>query len=76
MTARCDAANCWEGLPAFDQWGKPTECYRALRIAETAAPEEIRAQPKVRAIVSNLLSAPTNPALGGLREFAWRLGAA
>jgi hypothetical protein len=25
---------------AFDQWGKPTACYAALRAAETAAPEE------------------------------------
>jgi hypothetical protein len=35
---------------AFDQWGKPTEYYRALRIAERAAPEEVRAQLKVRAL--------------------------
>ncbi len=61
---------------AFDQWGKPTECYRALRIAETAAPEEIRAQPKVRALACNLLTAPASPGLSGLREFATRLGAA
>jgi transcriptional regulator with XRE-family HTH domain len=61
---------------AFDQWGKPTECYRALRMAETAAPEEIRAQPKVRALACNLLTAPATPGLSGLREFAIRLGAA
>lgn len=61
---------------AFDQWGKPAECYRALRIAETAAPEEIRARPKVRALVGNLLGAPTNPAFSGLRDFAGRLGVA
>jgi transcriptional regulator with XRE-family HTH domain len=61
---------------AFDQWGKPAECYRALRIAEIAAPEEIHAQPKVRALTRNLLTAPTSPALGGLRHFATRLGAA
>jgi len=48
----------------------------ALRIAETAAPEEIRAQPKVRALACNLLTAPASPGLSGLREFATRLGAA
>jgi hypothetical protein len=61
---------------AFDQWGKPADCYRALRIAETAAPEEVRAQPKARALARDLLAAPSSPALSGLREFATRLGAA
>ncbi len=60
---------------AFDQWGKPAECYKALRLAENAAPEEVRAQPKVRALTRNLLSASATPALTGLREFASRLGA-
>jgi tetratricopeptide (TPR) repeat protein len=60
---------------AFDQWGKPAQCYRALCIAETAAPEEVRAQPKVRALARDLLAAPSSPALSGLREFATRLGA-
>jgi hypothetical protein len=60
---------------AFDQWGKPTDCYKALRIAETAAPEEVRSQPKVRGLAHKLLAAPTSPALSGLREFASRLGA-
>ncbi|MQA25268.1 MAG: helix-turn-helix domain-containing protein [Micromonosporaceae bacterium] len=61
---------------AFDQWGKPAACYRALRIAETAAPEEVRAQPKARALAGRLLTAPTTPAMAGLHEFATRLGAA
>jgi tetratricopeptide (TPR) repeat protein len=61
---------------AFHQWGKPAECYRALRIAETAAPEEVRVQPKVRALAGHLLTAPTTPAMSGLREFATRVGAA
>jgi hypothetical protein len=61
---------------AFDQWGKPTNCYRALRIAETVAPEEVRAQPKARALARDLLAAPSSPALSGLRELATRLGVA
>jgi transcriptional regulator with XRE-family HTH domain/tetratricopeptide (TPR) repeat protein len=61
---------------AFDQWGKPAQCYQALRKAETAAPEEVRAQPKARVLARNLLAAPASPALIGLREFATRLGAA
>ena len=60
---------------AFDLWDKPTDCYKALRIAETAAPEEIRAQPKVRALARKLLATPASPALSGLHEFATRLGA-
>jgi transcriptional regulator with XRE-family HTH domain len=61
---------------AFDQWGKPAACYTALRAAEAAAPEETRAQPKVRALTTRLLSAPTTPAMSGLRDFAVRTGAA
>jgi hypothetical protein len=60
---------------AFHQWGKPAACYAALRAAETAAPEETRAQPKVRALAVGLLAAPTSPAMSGLREFAARTGA-
>lgn len=59
---------------AFDQWGKPADCYRALRIAETVAPEEVRAQPKAQVLAEHLLAAPSTPTMGGLRELATRLG--
>ena len=35
-----------------------------------------RAQPQVRALTTRLLSAPTTPAMGGLRDFAARTGTA
>ncbi|HEX5493691.1 MAG TPA: helix-turn-helix transcriptional regulator [Mycobacteriales bacterium] len=60
---------------AFDQWGKPAESFRALRIAETVAPEELCVQPKVRALALRLLATPTTPAMSGLRQFAVRVGA-
>lgn len=61
---------------AFSQWGKTGEAYRALLSAERAAPDEVRAQPKVRALTADLLHAPTSPMLSGLRDLAARVGAA
>lgn len=61
---------------AFHQWGKSAQCYRALIMAERAAPEEVRAQPKVRALAADLLTEPTRAGMTGLREFAIRVGSA
>lgn len=61
---------------AYQQWGKPAACYQALLAAETAAPDQIHAQPKVRTLTNALLSAPTTVALSGLHAFAGRLRSA
>jgi transcriptional regulator with XRE-family HTH domain len=58
---------------AYQQWNKPSASYRALLAAEAAAPDEVRAQPKVRAVTNALLQTPTTPALAGLGAFASRL---
>lgn len=61
---------------AYHQWGRHPQAYRALLAAEAAAPEEIRAQPKVRGLAGELLTAPTNQSMSGLRAFATRVRAA
>lgn len=60
---------------AFEQWGKPAQCFQALIAAERVAPEEVRAQPKVRALAAGLLAGPSHAGMTGLRQFATRVGA-
>lgn len=57
---------------AFDQWGKPDRCYRALLAAEHAAPQEVR-RASVRAIAADLMQ--HDRTLPGVRAFATRLHA-
>lgn len=57
---------------AFDQWGKPDRCYRALLAAEQAAPQEVR-RGAVRDLAVGLLR--HDRALPGIRDFAARAGA-
>ncbi|MFD8939079.1 XRE family transcriptional regulator [Streptomyces sp. NPDC059578] len=57
---------------AFDQWGKPELCFKALLAAEKAAPQEVR-RGAVRDLASNLLR--HDRTLSGVREFADRAGA-
>lgn len=57
---------------AFDQWGKPDRCYRALLAAEQAAAQEIR-RASVRTMAAGLLR--HDRALPGVRQFAGRIGA-
>lgn len=60
---------------AYHQWGKPAHCYQALLTAERHAPEEVHSRPVVRALATELLSAPWRAGMaGGLREFATRVG--
>ncbi|WP_139140471.1 XRE family transcriptional regulator [Streptomyces thermolilacinus] len=54
---------------AFDQWGRPERCYRALLAAERAAPQEVR-RGAVRAMAAGLLR--HDRALPGVRAFAHR----
>ncbi|MFJ6617345.1 helix-turn-helix domain-containing protein [Kitasatospora sp. NPDC091335] len=56
---------------AFDQWGKPEQCYRALLAAEEAAPQEIR-RGAVRDLATTLLRHDRK--LPGVRDFAARAG--
>lgn len=56
---------------AFDQWGKPEQCYRALLAAEKVAPQEIR-RGAVRELATDLLRHDRK--LPGLRGFAARAG--
>ncbi|MFD7061766.1 helix-turn-helix domain-containing protein [Streptomyces sp. NPDC059906] len=57
---------------AFDQWGKPDRCYRALLAAERAAPQEVR-RGSVRTMAANLMR--HDRALPGVRSFVHRVGA-
>jgi hypothetical protein len=57
---------------AFDQWGKPERCYRALLAAEQAAPQEVR-RSSVRTMAAGLMR--HDRALPGARSFATRVGA-
>ncbi|MCP9944828.1 XRE family transcriptional regulator [Streptomyces somaliensis] len=57
---------------AFDQWGKPDRCYRALLAAERSAPQEVR-RDSVRTLTTGLLR--HDRALPGVRAFAHRTGA-
>jgi hypothetical protein len=50
--------------------GWPGDAHQALLAAERAAPEEIRAQPKVRELASELPYEPTTPRLSGLRDLS------
>ncbi|MCX4758987.1 helix-turn-helix domain-containing protein [Kitasatospora purpeofusca] len=56
---------------AFDQWGKPEQCYRALLAAEEAAPQEVR-RGAVRDLATGLLRHDRK--LPGVRGFAARAG--
>ncbi|MEU6709652.1 helix-turn-helix domain-containing protein [Streptomyces wuyuanensis] len=57
---------------AYNQWGKPDRCYRALLSAERAAPQEVR-RASVRAIATSLMQ--HDRTLPGLRSFATRIHA-
>ncbi|MEV3948585.1 helix-turn-helix transcriptional regulator [Streptomyces halstedii] len=56
---------------AFDQWGKPEQCFRALLAAEQTAPQEMR-RSAVRDLATGLLR--HNRKLPGVRDFAVRTG--
>ncbi|MEU5612587.1 XRE family transcriptional regulator [Streptomyces sparsogenes] len=57
---------------AFDQWGKPDRCYRALLAAEDAAPQEVH-RGSVRTMAAGLMR--HDRSLPGVRAFAQRVGA-
>ncbi len=57
---------------AFDQWGKPDRCFRALLAAERAAPQEVR-RDSVRTMAAGLMR--HDRTLPGVRTFTQRVGA-
>ncbi|WP_055545795.1 helix-turn-helix domain-containing protein [Streptomyces sp. NBRC 110028] len=57
---------------AYNDWGRPEECLRALLSVERAVPQEVR-RPGTRALTAGLLFGPAH--VPGLREFAARTGA-
>jgi transcriptional regulator with XRE-family HTH domain len=60
---------------AFAQWGKHEQAYHALRAAEQLAPQEVRARPAVRRLVSHLAATAPPTIRPHLSEFATRIGA-
>ena len=60
---------------AFHQWGKHEKAYQALRAAEQVAPQEVRARPAVRHLVTDLLATAPPTVRPHLSEFAARIGA-
>ncbi|WP_280424418.1 helix-turn-helix domain-containing protein [Nocardia carnea] len=68
-------ARYWSDVArAFHQWGKPDQCYRALRAAEQAAPDEVRYRKPIQKITADLLQHPQGATLPGLLAFARRTG--
>jgi transcriptional regulator with XRE-family HTH domain len=59
---------------AYHQWGKPADCYTALRAAERTAPAEVRYRPPVHRMTQDLLHTTNRNTLPGLRAFAQRVG--
>ncbi|MBP8536776.1 helix-turn-helix domain-containing protein [Streptomyces sp. MK37H] len=57
---------------AYNDWGRPEECLRALLSVERVVPQEVR-RPGTRALTAGLLFGPGH--VPGLREFATRTGA-
>ncbi|GAA2317728.1 hypothetical protein GCM10010376_40690 [Streptomyces violaceusniger] len=57
---------------AYNDWGRPEECLRALLSVERVVPQEVR-RPGTRALTAGLLFGPAH--VPGLREFATRTGA-
>lgn len=58
---------------AYSQWSKPDLAVRTVLAAERCAPGEVRTRGAVRRLVGELLSAPRQGAMPGLRELAARV---
>ena len=68
-------AALWVDLArAFNQQGKLSEGYRALRIAERHAAEDIRRRPDIRELVADMTARDRRGALPELRQFSHELG--
>jgi len=68
-------AALWVDLArAFNQQGRLSEGYRALRIAERHAAEDIRRRPDIRELVADMTARDRRGALPELRQFSRELG--
>ncbi|MFD5563816.1 helix-turn-helix domain-containing protein [Kitasatospora griseola] len=68
-------AALWVDLArAFNQQGKLSEGYRALRIAERHAAEDIRRRPDIRELVADMAARDRRGALPELHRFSRELG--
>ncbi|WP_326693160.1 hypothetical protein OIE63_39195 (plasmid) [Streptomyces sp. NBC_01795] len=63
---------CIDVARAYEDWGRPEECYRALLSAERAVPEEVRRE-SIRELTRKLL--PYERRLPGIRDLARRTAA-
>lgn len=72
-TPERQARFCLDTARAWDRFGNPSNCVKALQVAERCAPEELR-RSSVRSLVASLLDARC-PTPSGLRELAVRCGA-
>lgn len=73
-TPERQARFCVDTARAWDRFGRPSNCVKALQAAERCAPEELR-RSSVRSLVTALLDTP-GPTPTGLRELADRCGVA
>jgi tetratricopeptide (TPR) repeat protein len=60
---------------AYAHWGKHEQAYRALRMADSAAPEEVRTKAVARRMVVELAEQGPGSVRGRAREFAAQIGA-
>lgn len=72
-TPERQARFCLDTARAWDRFGSPSNCFKALQTAERCAPEELR-RSSVRSLIASLLDAP-GPTPSGLRDLAARCGA-
>ncbi len=72
-TPERQARFCLDTARAWDRFGSPSNCFKALQTAERCAPEELR-RASVRSLIASLLDGP-GPTPSGVRELAARCGA-
>lgn len=63
-----------ESARAYSQQGRLAEGYKALRIAESCAPEDIRRRPSVLELVGDMAARDRHGAVPELRRFCQELG--
>ena len=59
---------------AYVQWGKYEPAYRALRMADGVAPEEVRTLSSVHRLVGDLAERAPGTVRANVREFATQIG--
>ncbi|HYU65946.1 MAG TPA: hypothetical protein VEK09_04285 [Jatrophihabitantaceae bacterium] len=59
---------------AYNQWGRYEQAYKAIRQAETIAPEEVRFRPAVHRLIADLVVRSPRSVQSQIREYANQLG--